>query len=71
LLRRFVRLDERAQDVLGDAYERSHLSARGHERILKVARTIADLDGADEVAADHVHRALSFRGEAQREEVPA
>jgi magnesium chelatase family protein len=71
LLRRLVRLDDRAQEVLGEAYDRSRLSARGHERILKVARTIADLDGADEVGADHVHRALSFRGEVQREEVPA
>ena len=71
LLRRLVRLDDRAQDVIGDAYDRSRLSARGHERILKVARTIADLDGADEVAADHIHRALGFRGEVQREEALA
>jgi magnesium chelatase family protein len=71
LIRRVVQLDERAQAVLGDAYDRSHLSARGHERILKVARTIADLDGDERVTADHVHRALSFRGEPQRVEVPA
>jgi magnesium chelatase family protein len=71
LIRRFAQLDERAQDVLGDAYDRSHLSARGHERILKVARTLADLEGDEQVGAEHVHRALSFRGEAQRAEVPA
>jgi magnesium chelatase family protein len=69
LLRRFVALDARAQEVLGDAYDRSHLSARGHERILKVARTIADLEGEEDVSVEHVHRALSFRGELQREEV--
>ena len=69
LLRRLVRLDERAQEVRGRAYDHSRLSARGHERILKVALTIADLDGCDEVAADHVHRALAFRGELQIAEV--
>jgi magnesium chelatase family protein len=71
LLRRLVRLDERAQDALGHAYDHSRLSARGHERILKVARTIADLEGSDEVGAEHIHRALIFRGGVQPEQVPA
>lgn len=49
------------RDALDRAYAIGRLSARGHGRVLKVARTIADLDGADVVAAEHVHRALGYR----------
>jgi magnesium chelatase family protein len=41
--------------------ERFGLSARGYDRVLKVARTIADLGGADHVAAGHVGEALQYR----------
>jgi len=43
------------------AAERFHLSARGYHRVLRVARTIADLDGADVVQKHHLAEALSFR----------
>jgi magnesium chelatase family protein len=42
--------------------ERFALSARGHDRVLRVARTLADLDGCSGVAAAHVGEALQFRG---------
>jgi magnesium chelatase family protein len=45
------------------AMTRLTLSARGFERVLRVARTIADLDASDPVSADHVGEALHFRGE--------
>ena len=56
-----VRLDD-AGDVCSSASaERLHLSARGFHRVLKVARTIADLAGASAIAADHLAEALQYR----------
>ncbi len=52
LVREHVRLDAEGAGVLRGAYESGRLSARGHHRVLKVARTIADLAGRDTVAAD-------------------
>src|SRR5262249_27205235 len=53
--------DARAMRVLGAAVSRLALSARGYDRVRKVARTIADLAGADTIGADHVAEALQFR----------
>lgn len=53
--------DERAAALLSDAAARLALSARAYHRVLKVARTIADLDGSDSVARVHVAEALSYR----------
>jgi magnesium chelatase family protein len=47
--------------VLDSAVRRMALSARGYDRVRKVARTIADLDGAETVGVDHVAEALQFR----------
>jgi magnesium chelatase family protein len=52
-----------ARQALADAADRLSLSARGFHRILRVARTIADLEAADDVCASHVSEALYFRGE--------
>jgi magnesium chelatase family protein len=64
LLRRHVRLSDEAEGPLLDAYRRGDLSARGRDRTLRVARTIADLAGADEVQREHVIAALGFRHDA-------
>jgi magnesium chelatase family protein len=71
LIRRHARLDETGESVLGTAYERTGLSARGHDRVLKVARTVADLAGSDRVEAEHVNQALSMRTEYASSEVVA
>jgi magnesium chelatase family protein len=63
LVRRHVRLDHRADVELASAYDQTLLSARGHVRTLKVARTLADLDGRDRVAALHVQQALHLRAD--------
>jgi magnesium chelatase family protein len=53
--------DEAGRKLLTDASERMQLSARGYHRVLKVARTIADLGAAERVAKTHVAEALSYR----------
>jgi magnesium chelatase family protein len=50
-----------ARSLLQSAAERLSLSARGYHRVLKVARTIADLEGAGEIAAPHIGEALRYR----------
>jgi magnesium chelatase family protein len=59
--RRVVRLADDAGSVLAQAVERMALTGRGFDRVLKVARTVADLEGVDEVRAPHVVEALSYR----------
>lgn len=54
-------INEESKMLLGQATERLHLSARSYHRILKVARTIADLAGADTIETGHVAEALQYR----------
>jgi magnesium chelatase family protein len=71
MVRRFAGLDDDGRAVLDMAYAKEQLSARGHDRVLKVARTVADLEASDRIQAEHVHRALALRGHEAREEVLA
>jgi magnesium chelatase family protein len=61
LLRAHVRLGVRARRTLAQAYDRGGLSARGHDRVLRVARTIADLADREAVELDDVLQALALR----------
>jgi magnesium chelatase family protein len=61
LLRRLCRLDESGERTLETAMRRLGLSARAHDRILKVARTIADLGEAEAVSAKHLAEAVQYR----------
>jgi len=70
--RREVHLTQDAERLLGDAVDALHLTGRGFDRALKVARTIADLAGLDRVDRNHVAEALSYRhGADDIEEVQA
>ncbi len=57
----FCRLDAEGEEVLRSAFDRLRLSARARSRILKVARTIADLAGEENITAEHLYEAISYR----------
>ncbi len=60
-IRRFCPLDEEGERLLRQAVEKFDLSARGYFRVLKVARTVADLQGEERIAPPHVQEALQYR----------
>jgi Mg chelatase-related protein len=61
LLEAAARPDDDGRRLLAEAVDRMRLTARGYHRVLRVARTLADLDGADSVRRIHIAEALSFR----------
>ena len=54
-------IDESGENLLRTATDRLGLSARGYTRILKVARTVADLEGARNIQSTHVSEAIQYR----------
>jgi magnesium chelatase family protein len=61
MIRRYCRIDSESEQMLERAMTRQGLSARAYDRILKVSRTIADLEGTKEVLSTHVSEAVGYR----------
>lgn len=64
-LEQFAKLGEQQRNLLAMAGQRLNLSARGYHRVLRVARTIADLAGGENIDNSHLTEALSYRGNLQ------
>ncbi|MBP3375493.1 MAG: YifB family Mg chelatase-like AAA ATPase [Clostridia bacterium] len=60
-IRKYCKADEDAMELLHVAYDSMGLSARGYDRIMRVARTIADLDASEIIRAEHIAEAIQFR----------
>ncbi len=61
MIHKYAKPDEEGMEMLRKAMERFSLSARAYSRILKVARTIADLDGSEQVKSQHIAEAIGYR----------
>jgi magnesium chelatase family protein len=61
MVRAFCPLSSEAAGMLAVAMDRLSLSARAYDRIIKVARTIADLAGVADITADHIAEAINYR----------
>ena len=60
-IRRFCPLGREGEDLLRSAISELHLSARAYHRVLKISRTIADLEGKERIESSHISEALQYR----------
>lgn len=63
MIKKYCTMEKDAEHLLEAAFHRIQLSARSHDRIIKVARTIADLDGKAIIGASHIAEAIQLRSD--------
>lgn len=64
-IRKYCVLDSESEELMREAFERMNLSARSYNKILKVSRTIADLEGCEQIGVEHVAEAISYKCEPE------
>ena len=57
----FAQIDKACSELLKNAMQRLNLSARAYDRIIKVTRTIADLDDSEPILSNHIAEAINYR----------
>ena len=62
LIRKYCKISSEVKTMLKNAAKSFNLSGRGFDRILKISRTIADLDNSNDIQVSHLAQALQFRG---------
>lgn len=63
LIKKYCKLDEKSEELMKKAYEKYQMSARGYCKVLKIARTIADIEDSEDIKVSHISEALCFRGD--------
>ena len=61
MIKKYCELDSESNNLLQQAFDNLKLSARAYNRILKVARTIADLEGSEKILQEHIIEAVNYR----------
>ncbi len=61
MINKFCKIDDKCRELLRNAFDKLGLSARAHSRILKVSRTIADIDGSIDIMPAHIAEAIQYR----------
>jgi len=60
-IKKYCKIDDASCDLLESAIDKLGLSTRAYNRILKISRTIADLDGESHIQIDHISEAIQYR----------